>query len=174
MTNPRRKQRSRPVPKWLLKQSDLDAIAQRRVLMILGVLSGIVPVSAAIAEAKISRGLYYQLETKALNAMLLALDPGTESSEEKGAGTKDRIRALEEKIERLERDKRRLERLGFLTQKLVRGGPLTTGAGRPPKRRSSTKDGPSASRRSTKKKAPRTPTSSVPKTETVVASVAPR
>jgi len=151
MGDKRRKRRARGTPRWLMKQTDLDAIAQRRVLMILNVLSGSMSVSTAIEEGKISRGLYYQLETRALNAMLLALEPGAESEGDPLAGTKERMGVLEDKIERLEKDKRRLERLHFLTSKVMKSGPLTTGAGRPPKSRSSTRSGKSASPRSTRK-----------------------
>src|SRR5262245_32966007 len=76
----RRRRRARPIPKWLLGQKDLDQIAQRRCLMVLSVLSGQVPVSEAIAEAQISRGTYYQLESRALEAMVQALLPGSPTS----------------------------------------------------------------------------------------------
>ena len=71
----RGKHRSRPTPKWLLTSEDLDQIAQQRCLMVLSVLSGETPVTEAIAQAGISRATYYQLETRALSAMLRALGP---------------------------------------------------------------------------------------------------
>ena len=133
----RRKNRRRPIPKWL-KDSELDAMARSRCLMVLSVLSGEKPVSDAIAETKISRGTYYQMETRALNAMLTALKPlgttrpVTESRELSQA--KKRIHELEVQIELLKMDKRRAERLLLLTRKTAAAAPVTTGRrGRPPK-----------------------------------------
>ena len=63
-------------PKWLLETKDLDLIAQRRCLMMLSVLSGEKSVEDASREADITPPLYYQLEKKALSAMLAALVPG--------------------------------------------------------------------------------------------------
>src|SRR6266700_3890807 len=74
-----RKRRPRPIPSRLLEPSDLDEMARRRCLMILSVLSGEVSVSDAIEQTQISRGFYYDLEERALSAMLLALTPGTET-----------------------------------------------------------------------------------------------
>src|SRR5919204_1852374 len=72
----RRRHRARPIPKWLLKKEELAQIAQRRTLMILSVLSGQTPVTDAIEQAQISRGHYYQLEERALQAILEAVEPG--------------------------------------------------------------------------------------------------
>ncbi len=139
----KRRHRSRPMPRTLSTQ-DLDEIGKRRCLMILDVLSGRIPVTDAISTAKISRGTYYQLEAKALAAMLCALSPSSTDSST-SASTKE-IEALEAKLKKLEVDKRRLERLLQLATKVVKQGPLTTGKGRTPKpRRSSTKPGSSAS-----------------------------
>jgi hypothetical protein len=88
--------------------------------MLLSVLSGEKPVSEAIAQAKISRGAYYQMETRALKAMLGALSPraagragrGTELSAAKG-----RIEKLQAQVRRLEQDKRRTQRLLLLARK---------------------------------------------------------
>src|SRR2546423_3901723 len=74
----RRRHRARPVPGWLKEQQDLDEMAKRRTLMVLEVLSGQKPVTDAVEEAQISRPLYYQLETKAVRAMLAALQPGAD------------------------------------------------------------------------------------------------
>lgn len=138
--------------------------------MVLAVLSGEKPVTTAVDEAKISRGFYYQLETKALNAMLAALAPGSDGDASPGAtGLTDRIRELEAKLARAEQQKRRAERLLHLSRKL--GGPtvLKTGRGRPPKAAGSTKGGrrPSRSSATTKrmKEVPSTPTP-VPSTPT--------
>ena len=162
-----RKQRSRPTPRWLSAASDLDEMARRRCLMILNVLSGAQPVTEAIEEGKLSRGTYYQLETKALKAMLAALMPGAEASGE-GDGSRQRISQLEDKVKRLEQDKRRTERLLFLTRQVLKPGTMVTGSGRPAKRqtdRSSMKTGKSSSRRSRKTPAP-APTSIIPSPST--------
>jgi len=129
----RHRHRARPTPRWLLKQTDLDEIARRRCLVVLSVLSGQRPVTDAIADAQISRQMYYQLEERALKAMLAALAPGaSDETTSRGEGMTRRIAELEQKVEELERDKRRSERLLLLTRKLMKG-PIKTGAGRPPK-----------------------------------------
>jgi hypothetical protein len=124
-------------------------MARRRCLMVLSVLSGERPVTEAIAEAKISRGTYYTLEERALCAMIGALAPTTN---EEAASTAEspakRIAELEAKVARLEREKRRGERLLLLTRKIMKPGSMKMAAGRPPKRarRSSTTNGPTPSR----------------------------
>lgn len=142
---PKRKRalRARPVPKWVKLNQDLDEMARRRCLMILNVLSGAQPVSAAIEEAQISRGLYYQLETKAMRGMLAALMPSTDSEGEPAISTTERVTQLEAKVTHLEREKRRLERLLYVTKQIVRPGPVAqpTGRGRKPSTSSSTKSG---------------------------------
>jgi len=149
---PKRKQRPRPTPRWLLKAADLDAIAKARVLMVLSVLSGERPVTAAIEELSISRGFYYQLETRALNAMLAALTPGADAnSRPDGATTTRQIADLEAKVAKLERDLRRAQRLLFLTRKVIAPAPVKTAAGRPPKGTPSTTGGRRRSRASTTK-----------------------
>jgi hypothetical protein len=104
--------------------------------MVLSVLSGEKPVSDAILEAKVSRGTYYQLETRALNAMLTALNPLASSSDtgalELAAAT-GTIAQLQERVARLEREKRRAERLLLLTRKSIRAPVTTRRRGRPPK-----------------------------------------
>src|SRR5256885_7910534 len=113
-----RRHRSRPIPKWLLEKEELDQIAQRRTLMILSVLSGEKPVTDAIGEAKISRGHYYQLEERALEAILEAMEPGASAG--RPVETTTRLLQMEEKIGELEATKRRLERLLQLTRKVLR------------------------------------------------------
>jgi len=155
----KRKMRSRPAPRWLTKANDLDEIAQRRCLMILRVLSGEQPVTQAIEEAKLTRPHYYLLERRAVEAMVRALMPGAESSESAATTQTGRIRELEEQVKKLEQEKRRNERLLFLTKRVLSSGPLKMSApgrprGRPPKTtsdRSSTKTGKKASPRSTSK-----------------------
>ena len=125
--------RSRPTPRWLAKKTDLDAVARNRVLLVLAVLSGEKPVSTAIEESGISRGFYYQLETKALNAMLLALAPGSDGDASPDAtGLHHRIKELTAKVERAEQAQRRAERLLFMQRKLTSSGPVKTHRGRPP------------------------------------------
>jgi hypothetical protein len=141
-----RRHRPRPTPKWLKEKNELDEIAQRRTLMLLEVLSGQKPVTDAIAEAQISRGHYYQLEERALKAILEAMEPGA------GPGrppeTTSRLLQQEQRVKELEADKRRLERLLSMTRKVLRPGPMKTALGRP----RSAKAGKSASRPSTSPK----------------------
>ena len=107
--------------------------------MILSVLSGETPVTDAIERAQISRGHYYQLEERALKAVLEAMEPG--ASPGRPPETTTRLLQLEEKLKQLEADKRRLERLLTMTRKVLRPGPMKTGLGRP----RSARDGRSAS-----------------------------
>lgn len=121
------------MPRWLTNKIDLDEVARNRVMLVLSVLSGEKPVSTAIEESGISRGFYYQLETKALNAMLLALAPGADGDPSPDAtGLHHRIKDLEDKVSRAEQAQRRAERLLFVQRKLS-SGPVKTQRGRPPK-----------------------------------------
>jgi hypothetical protein len=107
----------------------LEAIGRSRCLMLLSVLSGEKPVTDAIREARISRGTYYQLETKALRAMLVALNPMASVKED---GMPDlsaaaaRIEDLQAKLTRSQQEQRRTQRLLLLTRKSMRA-PVTTG-----------------------------------------------
>lgn len=171
-----RKRRSRPTPRWLEKKPDLDQVARNRVLLVLSVLSGEKPVTTAIEEHGISRGFYYQLETKALNAMLLALAPGSDGDASSDAmGLQHRIKQLEEKLERAEAAQRRAERLLLVQRKLTSSGPVKTHRGRPPKTTtSSTPAGPRSWRSSTTTKPgtkPRRPPS--PKVTTPASTATP-
>lgn len=116
----RRKTRARPTPKWLLEEKNLDQVAQTRCLLVLSVLSGETPVTEAIRAAGVSRGTYYQLETRALNGMLRALLPG---AREDGGDPRPRrqIAELESKLAKLERARRRSERLLALSRRLSKG-----------------------------------------------------
>jgi len=135
----RREPRRRGVPRWLTGRQDLDQVAQRRTLLILSVLSGHTPVTAAIAEHGISRPLYYQLETKGLVGMMRALVPGSNaaSSPDDATGMRQLVE-LEAKVARLEQESRRLERLLFLAKKVLPTGPVAfpQKRGRKPGRRS--------------------------------------
>jgi hypothetical protein len=136
----RRKPRQRGVPRWLTGRKDLDQVAQRRCLLVLSVLSGHSSVTAAIAEHSISRPLYYQLETKAVLAMLRALAPGANAaSSPEDASPMQQIVELEQKVTQLEQEKRRLERLLLLAKKILPTGPVAfpQKRGRRPGRRSS-------------------------------------
>jgi hypothetical protein len=116
-----RKLRSRPVPKWLEEKRDLDEMARRRCLLVLSVLSGAKPVTEAIAETGMSRNTYYQLEEKALDGMLAALGPTPPGRKPDQSAE---IAGLQAKVNRMETEKRRAERLLLLTQKVVRKGRL--------------------------------------------------
>lgn len=135
----RYRKRSTQTPSWLMEKPDLDEVARNRVLMFLSVISGDKSVSTAIEESGISRNLYYQLETKALNAMLLALAPGADGDPSTdAAGFRNRISELETKLLHAEKTQRRAERLLHMTRKLTTG-PMKTRGGRPPKKPTSSK-----------------------------------
>ena len=169
--SPKRKRRSRPVPRWLSKKPDLDAVARNRVMLVLSVLSGEKPVTTAIEESGISRGFYYQLETKAINAMLLALAPGADGDSSPDAtGLHHRIKALEDKLARAEQAQRRAERLLFVQRKLASSGPVKTQRGRPAKTTTSSTRGGRRSWRSSMTKVTTTkPSAPSSTTKTVVA-----
>jgi hypothetical protein len=104
--------------------------------MVLSVLSGEKPVTDAILEAKVSRQTYYHLESRALQAMLAALNPlasTTDTGAVELAAATGTIAELQERVARLEREKRRTERLLLLTRKSIRA-PVSLGRrGRVPK-----------------------------------------
>lgn len=111
--------------------------------MVLSVLSGERPVTDAIREAKISRGTYYQLETRALNAMLAALNPlasGSETGAADLSAAAERIGQLEAQVKALEQDKRRTQRLLLLARKSFWTTPKAR-RGRPPKAAGLTRTG---------------------------------
>jgi len=132
-----RRHRPRPIPRWLKSSEQLDAIARSRCLLLLSVLSGETPVTEAIARAKLSRATYYKLETRALQAMLAALNPLAGQAEDGRADlslASARISELEGKVKLLERDKRRSERLLLLTRKSLKAPVVTAHRGRWPRR----------------------------------------
>lgn len=145
-TSARRKRRPRPTPRWLkLPGTDgPEAVAQRRCLLVLSVLSGEQPVTDAIEKTGVSRQLYYQLEERALKAMVRALLPSAEGREEVETSLAGQVTTLQARVAQLETEKRRAERLLFLTRKLVRPGPVKVGKGGRP--RASGAGGRSASR----------------------------
>lgn len=166
--NHRRALRARPTPRWLTGRKDLDEVAQRRCLLVLSVLSGEKPVTAAISELGISRPLYYQLEERALVAMLAALAPGASTATSPDELTPlHRVAVLEEKVKELEQDKRRLERLLFLTKKVLAPGPVAfpQKRGRKPKLPGSTSTGWRSSRSSTTATTNQPPSASIRTTD---------
>lgn len=129
-----RKPPPRRLPKWL-DSKQLEAVARSRCLMLLSVLSGESSVSQAIRTTSISRATYYQLETRALRAMLAVLNPHAENASLTPlAAAQSRIARLERQVQCLEQEKRRTQRLLLLTRKSMRT-PLTRGRQGPwPKR----------------------------------------
>jgi hypothetical protein len=115
--------------------------------MILSVLSGEKSVEDASREAQIIPALYYQLEKKALTAMLVALVPGAT----KDGSPAPALAQMERRIAELEATKRRLERLLYLTRMTLKPGPMTNGRrGRPRTRLGSATAGRKRSLRSKK------------------------
>ena len=143
-----RKHRPRRLPKWLTDATQLEAIARSRCLMVLSVLSGETPVTDAITQAKISRGTYYQLETRALKAILAAMNPLAGNSDATGADLSAaswRIAQLQRQVQCLQQEKRRGQRLLLLMRKSIRA-PVSTGhRGRWPKALRSRSSVPGAS-----------------------------
>jgi len=136
-----RRHRPRTTPKWLLKSEEIDQIAQQRCLMVLSVLSGETPVTDAIEMAGISRGTYYQLETRALSAMLRALGP-LASAEGMETSPVRQIAALEAKVKHLEMAGRRSQRLLLMTRRVIESREKRIGstkAGKGPSRSSKRK-----------------------------------
>jgi hypothetical protein len=128
-----------------LKSEEIDRIAQQRCLMVLSVLSGETPVTDAIKTAGISRGTYYQLETRALLAMLRALGP-LGSAEGVATSPGRQIAALEAKVKELERAGRRWQRLLLMTRRVIESREKKTGSTRsgksPSPRSRKTPEGP--------------------------------
>jgi hypothetical protein len=118
-------------------------VARSRCLLILSVLSGEKPVTQAIAEAQISRPGYYQMETRALKAMLSALSPLSSTSAD-GAASQTatrRIAQLEQQVQKLTQDKRRAERMLLMTRKSIHFAVALGHRHPPPKDRDSIRSG---------------------------------
>jgi len=116
----RRRARGVCLPKWLLNPAEAQEIAHGRCLMVLSVLSGQQSVSEAIAQQKIGRPLYYQLEDRALKGMVQALSPAesawtSERRELRRAQAK--ARELTARLTLLTQRKRSVERLLNLVMK---------------------------------------------------------
>lgn len=132
----RRKSGEMRVPS-ILTRADMNAMARRRCMMLLAVLSGHQSVADAIKDAQISAGTYYQLESRALLAMMQALAP--QSATEDGAPSSwTLVSRLEAKVKKLEMEKRRLARLLSLTKRVIRPGPMKLSTPRRSKSSSST------------------------------------
>ena len=161
----KRRNRSRPTPRWLKAQAEgPEAVAQRRCLLVLAVLSGEQPVTDAIESTGVSRQLYYQLEEKALKGMLHALGPGSEANEDLALSLAGQLEASQARVKQLETEKRRAERLLLLTRKLIRPGPVTVGRGGRPRtyKPRSTKAGLASSTSGQTKSATAEGTNSIP------------
>lgn len=118
----------------VLKKPGKPDIAKRRCVMILNVLSGRLPVSDAIEAAGISRAAYYQQEAKALQGMLEALEPTPRGKPPSSDATKE-MTALRKKVESLQEQNRRLEKLVSLTSKILDTGSVKASGGRKRKKR---------------------------------------
>ena len=136
-------------------------MAQRRTLLVLSVLSGEQPVTDAIEKTGVSRQLYYLLEERALKAMLHALLPTSEGREDVETSLAGQVQALQARVQQLEMEKRRAERLLLLTRKVMKPGPVKLGRGGR-RLRSSASAGRSGSQpaRPTKAEAPPPPSDS--------------
>jgi len=115
-----------------LKSEEIDQIAQQRCLMVLSVLSGETPVTDAIKTAGISRGTYYQLETRALSGMLRALGP-LASAEGLETSPVRQIAALEARVKELEKAGRRSQRLLLMTRRVIESRERKIGSTKPGK-----------------------------------------
>jgi hypothetical protein len=128
----RRKKGEVRLPSTLTRE-DIDEMAKRRCLMLLSVLSGQSTISQAIKDGQISSAMYYQLEARALGAMLEALAPTTKT--ENGQERSRSFSSLQARVTHLEQEKRRLERLLAMATKIVKPGPMKTAMGRKAKKR---------------------------------------
>jgi hypothetical protein len=115
-----------------LKSEEIDQVSRQRCLMVLSVLSGETPVTDAIQTAGISRGTYYQLETRALSGMLRALGP-LASAEGLETSPVRQIAALETKVKELEKAGRRCQRLLLMTRRVIESRERRIGSTKPGK-----------------------------------------
>ena len=110
--------------------------AHGRCLLVRSVLSGQKSGSEAIAEQKIARALYYQLEDRALKGMVQALSPAKSawaSERRELCRAQARIREQSGRLALLTQRKRSLERLLAMVMKTSRVSLDTRRRGRPPK-----------------------------------------
>lgn len=106
-TKPKRKARAKPTGPKTLEGSRR---AKQLAAMILEVLSGLRGPTAACELLQLSLPRYYTLETRALQALILALEPQP----------RGRQKSLETTIAELEGEKARLERELLRSQALIR------------------------------------------------------
>ena len=127
---------SHNLPLWLMQPAEQQAIAQRRTLMILSVLSGQKSVQEAIEEARVSRALYYQLEDRGLQGMLKALSPrveGVMDGQRALSQAVEEVRRLRDRVKSLTQRRRSAERLLRLLIKANQARVTTERRGRPRK-----------------------------------------
>lgn len=132
----RHRRTSHNLPLWLMQPAEQQAIAQRRTLMILAVLSGQKSVQEVIEEERVSRTFYYQLEDRGLQGMLKALSPrieGVTSEHRELSQARERLRRMSEQVESLTQRKRSAERLLRLLLKSNHARVITKRRGRPKK-----------------------------------------
>ena len=132
----RHRRTSHNLPLWLMQPAEQQAIAQRRCLMILSVLSGQKSVQEVIEAENVSRALYYQLEDRGLQGMLRALSPrieGVRSEHRELNEARAQIDTLRERVKSLTQRKRSAERLLRLLIKSNRARVTTERRGRPRK-----------------------------------------
>jgi hypothetical protein len=118
-----------------MSRQDLDEMARRRCLAVLSLMSGERTMTEAAEAAQCSPLTLQKYEKRAVEAMIVALMPDA-SPDGVSTSTSKRIADLEARIAQLETAKRRSERLLILTRQLIKAGPVTTGSGRRPGRRS--------------------------------------
>jgi hypothetical protein len=137
----RHRRTSHNLPLWLMQPTEQQAIAQRRTLMILSVLSGQKSVQEVIEEEKVSRTFYYQLEDRGLAGMLKALSPrieGVTSEHRELTQAREQLRLMNERVKSLTQRKRSAERLLRLLIKSNSARVKTERRGRPRKALSTT------------------------------------
>jgi len=132
----RHRRTSHNLPLWLMQPAEQQAIAQRRTLMILSVLSGQKSVQEVIEAERVSRTFYYQLEDRGLQGMLSALSPrveGVTSERRELKEAQEQLRAMSEQVKSLTQRRRSAERLLRLLIKSNQARVKTERRGRPRK-----------------------------------------
>lgn len=132
----RHRRTSHNLPLWLMQPTEQQAIAQRRTLMILSVLSGQKSVQEVIEQERVSRAFYYQIEDRGLQGMLQALSPrieGVTSEHRELLQAREQMHLLSERVRSLTQRKRSAERLLRLLIKSTPARVTTERRGRPRK-----------------------------------------
>jgi hypothetical protein len=136
VTKRRYRRRKSYLPQALKGTHDAQSAAHHRCLLILSVLSGQRTVVETLAEGKLTRAQYYQLEDRAVQAMMRSLDPmANEASDTQRELRRARaqIQALSMQVRFLTQRKRSAERLLRLVLKSSRVPLEPRRRGRPPK-----------------------------------------